>query len=76
MTTMAKNYNCDGSHCIKSDSEVRLYPLGGGANLILCKACFRHENDYRHTMERTFQRPDDWPRVDWDKAKPYPEQQQ
>ena len=41
------NPNCDGDAC-RGATEVRLYPLGGGANLILCMACFAHENRYRY----------------------------
>ena len=42
------NPNCCGDHCTERDGEVRVYPLGGGANLILCLACWAHENRYRY----------------------------
>lgn len=66
------NPNCDGSHC-HSASEVRVYPLGGGGNLILCHACFAHENKYRFNCGRHYGRPEEWPQVDWATAKRYPE---
>jgi hypothetical protein len=41
------NNNCDGDHCTSEHGEVRVYPLGAGGNLILCQACWAHENRYR-----------------------------
>ena len=41
------NPNCDGAHCVESTGEVRLYALGGGANLYLCRTCWANENFYR-----------------------------
>ncbi len=64
------NPNCDGDHC-KSNGEVRLYPLGGGANLILCHTCFAHENRYRFNRGFETKSPENWPQVDWSKAKEY-----
>jgi hypothetical protein len=66
-----KNWNCDGSHCRERDGEVRVYPLGGGANLILCHACWAHENRYRYNKGMFYSRPDDWPQHDWAKAEVY-----
>lgn len=68
------NPNCDGSHCLTESGEVRLYPLGGGANLILCAACFAHENQYRRERGRETGAPENWPLIDWTTARPYPEQ--
>ncbi len=58
-----QNPNCDGSHCRSETGEVRVYPLGGGGNLILCHACFAHENRYRFERARETKNPDDWPQV-------------
>jgi|SRR3954465_11458005 hypothetical protein len=41
------NPSCDGSHCVDSKGEVRIYSLGAGGNLHLCRACWAHENWYR-----------------------------
>lgn len=41
------NWNCDGAGPHSTNPEVRKYPLGGGANLILCLACAGRENRYR-----------------------------
>lgn len=40
-------FACDGSGPHSDNPEVRRYPLGGGANLILCMACVGRENRYR-----------------------------
>ena len=61
------NNNCDGAHCTCEIGEVKLYPLGGGANLILCRACWAHENRYRFNRGH----PGKWPQNDWAKAKVY-----
>ena len=68
------NPECSGSHCRPGGTkEVRVYPLGGGANLILCRACFGHENAYRRERQRETKRPADWPEVEWETAARYPE---
>lgn len=43
-----KNPNCENVHCTAERGEVRLLPAGGGGNMILCRACFNHELNYRH----------------------------
>jgi len=50
------NVNCCGDQCRTAHSEVRLYPLGGGANLILCHACWAHENRYRYHRQADYVR--------------------
>jgi hypothetical protein len=67
------NPNCCGDHC-RNNGEVRVYPLGGGANLILCHACWAHENRYRFNRGREMKRPQDWPQLDWAKAEVYDNQ--
>jgi len=47
------NGMCDGSHCRSAASEVRVLPLGGGANLILCRACHAHELAWRRERNRS-----------------------
>jgi hypothetical protein len=42
-----ENPNCDGSGPHSDNPSVRKYPLGGGANAILCRACVDKENRYR-----------------------------
>jgi hypothetical protein len=44
---MSLNPMCCGSHCRSEKGPVKVYPLGGGANLILCRACWEWENSYR-----------------------------
>lgn len=50
MSNPNQNPNCDHNRCTFFDSEVRLFPIGSGGNMILCRACYRHEVDY--LMER------------------------
>ena len=64
------NPNCDGDHC-RDKGEVRTYPLGDGANLILCQACVAHENRYRYERSKESGEPQKWPQVNWFKAKVY-----
>ena len=65
------NPNCDGDHCRKP-GEVRLYPLGGGGNLILCRQCFTEENAFRLSQQRKHYRDAaSWPLVDWTTAEHY-----
>jgi hypothetical protein len=53
---------------------VRVYPIGAGGNLILCRACFDHENAYNRERERQERRPrGHWPSVEWERAKVYPD---
>lgn len=66
-----KNWNCDGDKCELPSGEVRLFPLGGGANLILCRRCAAHENKYRQQRGSETGRPEDWPQVDWFECKVY-----
>jgi hypothetical protein len=72
---MRHNNNCDGSTEIACrGEEVRLYPLWGGGNLILCAAHWEHENAYRADMGREYAHPEEWPVLDWATAKVYPEE--
>lgn len=44
---IAHNPRCDGAGPHSDNPEVRRYPLGGGSNAILCRACVNRENHYR-----------------------------
>ena len=68
---MAHNWNCDNDKCRDADGPVRLYPLSGGANLILCEACFAHENKYWFNCDKETGLQENWPQVDWATAQPY-----
>ena len=69
---MNRNQNCCGSHCLHEQGDVRVYPLGSGGNLILCHACWAHENRYRYERGRETGSPEKWPQHDWTKAESYP----
>lgn len=64
-----KNHHCD--NCPHPASEVRLYSIGGGGNLILCYPCWVSENAYRVERGRETGQPENWPVLDWAKAKIY-----
>ena len=64
------NTHCDGSGP-HSGSDVRLYPLGGGANLILCMACAARENRYRFERGRETGCLENWPQVNFHSAEVY-----
>lgn len=68
---MTHNPNCDGSHCRMENGAVKIYPLGGGGNLILCLACFAHENRFRYMRGAETKEPSNWPQVDWGCAEVY-----
>jgi hypothetical protein len=63
-----KNWNCDNDKCRQPHGETRKYPLGAGGNLILCQACFAHENQYRHIRGVQTGEPANWPQVNWNTA--------
>lgn len=67
------NWNCDGSgpHV---PGEVRKYALPGSANLILCPACWRRENQWRQECNRTLAPANAYPIHDWAQAARYPEE--
>jgi hypothetical protein len=66
-----KNWDCCNDKCRAPHGEVRVYPLGGGANLILCQACWAHENRYRYERGRETGHPEDFPQRDWTTAETY-----
>lgn len=69
--TRTKNWNCDKDKCRYPKGEVRLYPIGGGGNMILCHACWAHENRYRFDRGIVSRQPENWPQLDWTKAEVY-----
>jgi hypothetical protein len=72
MMMSTENPMCCGGRCLRATGEVRVYPLGGGGNLILCRDCWRHENAYRRECGAHYGRPEEWPQLDWNAAKVYP----
>jgi hypothetical protein len=65
------NPNCDGDHCHFEKGAVRVYPLGAGGNLILCRSCWTHENGYRYDRGVETGEPENWPQVMWDSSEIY-----
>lgn len=55
MNNPEQNPNCDGAHCISSEGETRLLPIGRNphhGNLILCHECFCRELLWRRERNR------------------------
>lgn len=67
---MYENWDCNGPGP-HMKGEVRVYPLGGGANSIYCRWCWRKENLYRYERGRETGEPAKWPQLDWNSAKVY-----
>tara|TARA_Y100000310_G_scaffold54162_1_gene49692 strand:+ start:717 stop:1352 length:636 start_codon:yes stop_codon:yes gene_type:complete len=67
---MAANNNCDGGGPHTSGT-VKLYPIGGGGNLILCHRCWARENRYNAERGRETGCPENFPQVDWRTANVY-----
>ena len=63
--------HCDGAGPHGGPHEVRLYPLGGGGNSILCQACAARENQYRYERGIETNMPENWPKADWYQCKIY-----
>jgi hypothetical protein len=63
-----KNWNCDNDKCRDPAGQIRVYPLGAGGNLLLCRACFEVENQYRRESGREYGAPERFPVVSWDRA--------
>lgn len=64
------DYECDGAGP-HTGSETRVYPLGAGGNLIICRSCWERENRYRIERGRETKNPEGWPAVQWATAVPY-----
>lgn len=67
------NPNCDGPGP-HSGRQVRRYPIGGGSNAILCRACVARENRYRAERRADTANPVDpagFPHQDWQTLKVY-----
>jgi len=71
MNNPNKNNNCDNDKCIEPHGEIRVYPLGGGANLLLCRSCWAHENRYRKERGCETGQLENWPVLQWTSAEVY-----
>ena len=70
---MNHNHNnyCDGSRCQNPDGEVRVLPTGGGGNVILCRACFHHEINWRRDRNRDLSREAAFELPEWESLEVY-----
>ena len=68
---MSNNPMCDGSRCSKDNGEVRIYPTGGGGNMILCYSCWVYENKFNYRRGVETENPQYFAQHDWNKSKIY-----
>lgn len=68
---MTHNPKCDSDNCRSEIGEVRLYPMGGEGNAILCHACWAHENIFRFNRGNETGEPQNWPQHNWHAAEMY-----
>ena len=60
---------CDHGH--ETPNETRSMPLGGGANLILCRFHVVSENAYRSMRAEETGAPENWKIEPWEDLKTY-----
>ena len=65
------NNYCDGAGPHIGPPEVRVYPIGGDGNLILCHHCWAYENRFRYERGRETGQPENWPQLNWYQAATY-----
>jgi len=67
--------NCDGGGPHRP-GVVKVYPIGGSGNLILCQSCFGHERGFEMDRLKTAQVPNsEWNLPKWEDAKVYGEEE-
>ena len=69
---MADNPNCNDYHCNTNDGVVKLYPIGGGENLILCHTCWANNNRQNYIRGIETNQPQNFPQHDWYDTPTYP----
>ena len=52
MNNPNQNPNCDNYRCISNAGEVRVLPISGEGNAILCHSCLLHEMEFRRGRNR------------------------
>jgi hypothetical protein len=71
-----KNWNCDGDKCTNPNGEVRVLPLNGDSNLIVCYSCFLNEMRHREYLNQDYVKPrlskeNKWDLPKWESLKVY-----
>lgn len=66
-----KNNNCDGACCTLEHGEVRVLPIGGSSNAILCRDCFEVEMRYRKMRNKELGLSFQFKIPDWKELKVY-----
>jgi hypothetical protein len=68
---MPRNSNCDYDNCTDATGQVRLLPIGGGGNAILCYACYCHEIEWRQERNKELDGAGRFDIPDWTDLKIY-----
>lgn len=66
-----KNPNCDNDKCVSANGQVRVLPVGGQSNMILCRKCFDYEILYRRDRNRKLSKDCQFALPSWDDLKVY-----
>lgn len=67
---MYHNPNCDGAGPC-AVGEIRVLPMGGGSNGLLCRQCFYKEIAYRQDRNRTLEEQNKFTLPTWDELEVY-----
>lgn len=67
---MREMNDCDGSGPHR-EGDVRVLPLTGGANLILCRSCYAREIDWRNERNAQLAVENRYPLPRWDTLEKY-----
>jgi hypothetical protein len=68
---MNENPNCCGSGPCSSNPEVRVLPLGGEGNLILCWRCYGNEIRFRRERNEELSKDCQFDLPSWNSLKVY-----
>jgi len=66
-----QNPNCDNNKCISPKGEVRLLPIGGDGNLILCFSCYNYEINYRKDRNKSLSKENQYKLPAWEDLQVY-----
>lgn len=71
MNNPAQNPDCCNNKCVSSSSEVRVLPTGGDGNMIVCRACFNYEINYRKDRNKKLGKDNQFKIPNWEDLQVY-----
>lgn len=66
-----KNPNCDNRRCCSTKGEVRVLPIGGDSNAILCANCYYYEMGFRRERNKALGTANQFKLPKWDDLEIY-----